>query len=156
MQHELKKLKRLKLLTPTPAFTGLPISRSFGACYLAGSSAPIVDMSVDFDNGDQPRDIQIGSQNISGVSRGDRRITDSFTVYLTDSTNAFYTTAKNRTPHSLFVQIGNTSGYLVGLWLPTRILQIPDIDKGKEEIQLTFNTNPAYGTGTDEFYLGLG
>ena len=141
---------------PTPAFVGLPISRSFGACYLGAVSAQLIDMTLDVSNGDQPRDIPIGSQVITGVSRGDRKITDTFRVYLTDTYNAFYALAKARTPQSLFVQIGNTAGYLAGFWLPNRILQVPDIDKGKEEIQLPFSSNPAFGVGADELFIGLG
>lgn len=141
---------------PTPTFTGLPVARSFGAVYVAGAAAQLVDFSVDVDNGDVPREVPIGSQLTLGISRGDRRVTDNFRVYLTDSFNAFYATAKARTPQSIFVQIGNVSGKMVGFYIPNRILQIPDIDKSKEEALLDFKSNPAYGTGSDEFYMAIG
>jgi hypothetical protein len=141
---------------PSPAFVGLPISRSFGQVYYGTTAAQLIDLSIDVENGDQPRDYAIGTQYISGISRGDRRITDSFKVYLTDTYNAFYALAKARTPQGLFVQIGTTSGYMVAFYMPNRILQIPDLDKSKEEAQLSFASNPAYGAGGDEFYMAIG
>lgn len=140
---------------PVPAFVGLPIARSFGAVYAGGVSAQLVDFSMDIDNGDMAREYPIGSQYTLGVSRGDRRVTDSFRVYLTDTYNAWYALAKARTPQSIFVQIGNVAGYMVGIYLPNRILQIPDIDKSKEESLLDFKSDPAYGVGSDEVYIAF-
>jgi hypothetical protein len=141
---------------PTPNLSGIPVSRSFGAVFLGSTQTELLDFSIEIDNSDLLRDIPIGSQITSGISRGLRKVTDSFRVYVTDSYNAFYQTAKARTPQSLFIQIGSVAGSVVGFWLPTRILQIPDIDKSKPEVQFAFASNYAYGTGNDELTIALG
>jgi hypothetical protein len=141
---------------PTPTLAGIPVSRSFGSIFLGATETKLLDFSVDIDNSDVPRDIPVGSQIVTGISRGMRKVSDNFRVYVTDTYNAFYATAKARTPQSLFIQIGTVAGAIVGFWLPARVLQIPDIDKGKPEVQFAFNSNFAYGTGNDELVIGLG
>ena len=56
----------------------------------------MLDFTVTINNGDVPRQIPIGSQVTTGISRGVRVVSAGFTVYLTDTSKDYYQIAKDR------------------------------------------------------------
>ena len=110
-------------------------------------TVPLLDFTMTIDNGDEARQIPIGSQTTTGISRGLRVINDTYTVYLTDVTKSVLRSRRNRTSQPIFIQIGDVAGKLFSIYLPQRTLNTPDIDKTPPEIQMEF-TGEAYGYAT--------
>jgi len=140
---------------PTPIYSGFPLARGCGKVYINGVVANVLEFTVTINNGDEARQIPIGSQVTSGISRGLRVVTDTFTVYLTDVTKDYYAIAKNRTNQPLFVQIGDVAGKLFSIYLPQRTLNTPDLDKTPPEIQMQFS-GESYGFAAEEMVIAFG
>src|SRR4029434_8087771 len=140
---------------PTPIYTGTMLTKFCGKAFLEGVAAQLLDMTCTINNGDVPRDIEIGSLSTSGISRGVRQVSDTFVVYLTDITKAFYQSAKDRVNQSLFIQIGDVAGKMFSIWLPQRILNVPAMEKTKPEVQMQFST-VAWGTADEEMVIAFG
>jgi Phage tail tube protein len=140
---------------PTPVYTGTMLTKFCGAAFLDGVSAALLDMTCTINNGDVPRDIEIGAKSTSGISRGVRNVNDTFLVYLTDVNKVFYQAAKDRVNQSLFIQIGDVAGKMFSIWLPQRILNVPEIDKSKPEVQMPF-TAVAWGNSNEEMVIAFG
>jgi len=140
---------------PTPVYSGFPLARGCGKVFIAGVAASVLEFTVTINNGDEARQIPVGSQTTSGISRGLRVVTDTFTVYLTDVTKDYYAIAKARTNQPLFVQIGDIAGKLFSIWLPQRTLKTPDLDKTPPEIQMQF-AGEAYGYAAEEMVIAFG
>lgn len=136
---------------PTGTVVGTPIASSFGKAYIGTTSHTIFRASAVLDNSDRRRQIGIGSQVTTGISRGERQITLDLQVYLDETTKDYYTDAKNRTAKKAFFQIGNTTGKMWAFYFPNLILNVPEPDLSEEDIILPFSGSFAFGTGNNEF-----
>jgi hypothetical protein len=89
---------------------------------------------------------------ISGISRGVRSVTASFTVYLTDISKDYYQIAKDRTSVPIIVTLGDIAGKMFTIELPQMTLNTPDIDKTNPDIQMAF-TAEAWGYANEEMVI---
>ncbi|HLF55537.1 MAG TPA: hypothetical protein VI942_01700, partial [Thermoanaerobaculia bacterium] len=139
---------------PTGVTIGTPIAASFGDVWIGSTAFSLFDISIVVNNNDTRRMIPVGSQNADGISRGLRDVSVTFRLYLDATTAGLYADAVARTSKSLFVQIGNTAGYIWGFWLPTFVLQTPDPEFGDGDVIIEFSGSVAYGTGNNEIFIG--
>lgn len=147
----------------TPSSLGSPLSRAFGSVYLdvptVGTfvASKILDFAFRLGNQAELQDRPIGSQLADGVSLDRRIVQLDLTVYLTEALQALYKDAKARTVHGVFIQLGNTSQKLAGLWLPNAVFDLPEFDEGRRELQLRYNNVTVFGSaGDDEAFFAFG
>ena len=138
--------------TPPLTYSGLPLARGCGSATIDGAPAALLDFTVTINNGDVARPIPIGSKVTSGISRGVRSVTASFSVQLTDISKDYYQIAKDRTSVPIVITVGDVIGKMFTISLPQMTLNTPDIDKTNPEVQMAF-TAEAWGYANEEMVI---
>jgi hypothetical protein len=108
------------------------------------------------------RDREFGvSGECSGVralSPGQRTVTASFDLYTRDddATRELYQAAKQQSPISVMLQLGETEGQLMGAYLKSVVPEVPEFDDSQNRLQWRFRASRAQGTADDEISVAFG
>ena len=66
-----------------------------------------------------------------------------------------YLSAKQRAPISVLLQLGQQQGRMMGIYLPSVTLEIPEYDDRETRLIWDFKANIAQGTNNDELFVAL-
>jgi hypothetical protein len=97
-----------------------------------------------------------GAENPRCLSADTRAVEIEFEVFATDDagSSALYQAARQRSPISLMVQLGEETGRLFGFFLPSVMLDTPEFDDSETRLRWKFKGR-AQGTYNDEVYVAF-
>ena len=104
------------------------------------------------------RDKEFGSTLARGISPGIRVVTVDFDLYAMNdnATKGLYQAARQRSPVSVVLQLGEQAGQLFGVYLKSVIPEVPEFDDAERRLQWTFRENRAQGSVNDEIFFAFG
>jgi hypothetical protein len=104
------------------------------------------------------RNKEFGSTLARGISPGMRVVTLDFHLYAMndDATKGLYQAARQRSPVSVMMQLGEQPGQLFGVYLKSLIPEVPEFDDAERRLQWMFRENRAQGSVNDEIFFAFG
>jgi hypothetical protein len=64
--------------------------------------------------------------------------------------------ARQRSPITVMIQLGEQAGQLCGAYLPAMVPMVPEFDDSETRLQWKFQNDRAQGTMDDELYIAFG
>lgn len=104
------------------------------------------------------REREFGSNLARGISAGVRSVSVDFSLYQQDDsqTKALYQAARQESPVSVMLQLGQQAGQLTGIYLNSVVLQTPEFDDSELRQQWVFKSCRAQGIADDEISMAFG
>jgi hypothetical protein len=101
---------------------------------------------------------EFGSDYARCIAAATRAVTLDFTLFeMADAqTQALYQAARQRSPISVMLQLGEQAGQLFGAYMPAMVPMVPQYDDSETRLQWKFQNNRAQGTMNDELYIAFG
>ena len=101
---------------------------------------------------------EFGSNLPRAVSPGIRAVSLDFELYQQDDsvTQSLYQAAKQQSPISAMIQLGQQPNQLFGVYLKSLIPQVPEYDDGENRLKWHFRSSRAQGTVDDEIVVAFG
>ena len=148
---------------PTGAETTLtPIPGNLGQAWLGTPAASrflsITAAAVEVDNDLDLRSREFGSTTPMCAAAGLRRVTADVDLYETDdeATRSLYAAAREESTIQVMFQLGESTGSLMGVYLPNVVPQVPEFDDGRRILQWRFRDSQAQGAANDEMVVAFG
>ena len=101
---------------------------------------------------------EFGSDFARCIAASQRAVTLNFSLFeLADAQTAgLYQAARQRSPISVMLQLGEAAGQLCGAYMPAMVPQVPQYDDSETRLQWKFENDRAQGTANDELYIAFG
>ena len=101
---------------------------------------------------------EFGSDFARCIAASERAVTLNFSLFeLADAqTQGLYQAARQRSPISVMLQLGEQAGQLCGAYMPAMVPMVPEFDDSETRLQWKFQNNRAQGTVGDELYIAFG
>jgi len=117
----------------------------------------ITEAEFTLDNNIDLRDREFGSTLPRCLSAGLRDVRLNFSLHEQDdaATKALYQAARQRSPISVMLQLGQQSGQLFGIYLKSIVPEVPEFDDGETRLQWRFSGSRAHGTVNDEVFIAF-
>ena len=145
---------------PLTAFDYSIVPGHLGQAWLG--SAPdqfftLTGASVEVKNNIDVRNQEFGSSYPRAIVPGMREVISSFMLFAQDDaqTAALYAAAKQRTPVTAMLQLGQQTGQLMAIYLPNVTPEIPNYNDSQTRLQWAFKNNFAQGTAENEVYIAF-
>jgi len=113
---------------------------------------------VTLQNGLDLRNREFGAQLPRAIAPGARSVTIDFSLFQVDDTQtpALYQAARQRSPMSVMLQLGEQQGQLFGVYLKSVSLEVPSFDDSQTRLQWRFQSCRAQGLANDEVFVAFG
>jgi hypothetical protein len=110
------------------------------------------------DNNVDLRVREFGSDFAQCIAAGQRSVRLSFSVFeqVNAETAGLYQAARQRSPISVMLQLGEQNGQLFGAYMPAMVPAVPEFDDHETRLQWKFQSSRAQGTVNDELYVAFG
>ena len=117
----------------------------------------ITSAEVQLSNGLSERDREFGSSTPLAVAPGSRTVTLALSLFEKDdaATLGLYQAARQRSPISVMLQLGQSQGQLFGLLLKSVVPDVPEFDDSETRLQWRFTKSQAQGTSDDEMAVAF-
>ena len=101
---------------------------------------------------------EFGSDFARCIAAAERAVTLNFSLFeIADAqTPGLYQAARQRSPISIMLQLGEQAGQLCGAYMPAMVPLVPEFDDSETRLQWKFQNNRAQGTVNDELYIAFG
>lgn len=101
---------------------------------------------------------EFGSDYARCIAAATRAVTLNFSLFeaADAQTLGLYQAARQRSPISVMVQLGEQAGQLCGAYMPAMVPMVPEFDDSETRLQWKFQNNRAQGTANDELYIAFG
>ncbi len=101
---------------------------------------------------------EFGSDFAQCIAAGQRKITLNLELFeLPDTQTAgLYQAARQRSPISVMLQLGEQTNQLFGAYMPAMVPEVPEFDDSETRLQWKFENSRAQGTVANELYLAFG
>jgi hypothetical protein len=101
---------------------------------------------------------EFGADLPVAISPGQRSVTLDFSVYQQDDlgTQALYQAARQRSPVSVMIQLGQQQGQLFGVYMKSVVPEVPEFDDTEQRQQWQFQSCRAQGSVDDEIFVAFG
>ncbi len=101
---------------------------------------------------------EFGTDFARCIAAGQRRVTLNFELFeLVDAQTAgLYQAARQRSPISVMLQLGEQANQLFGAYMPAMVPEVPEFDDSETRLQWKFSNSRAQGTVDDELYVAFG
>jgi hypothetical protein len=131
-----------------------------GQVWMGASPASFLTLTgaeLSLSNSVQLRVREFGSDLARCIAAGERKVTLNFSVFeMVDAqTPALYQAARQRSPISVMLQLGQTSGQLFGAYMPAMVPEVPAFDDSETRLQWKFQNSRAQGAVNDELYIAF-
>jgi hypothetical protein len=112
---------------------------------------------VTFDNDVDLRAREFGSDLARAISPGQRNVSIDFSIYQQDdtATAALYQAARQRSPVSVMIQLGQQQGQLFGIYMTSVVVEVPAFDDSERRQQWQFRSCRAQGSVNDEILVAF-
>lgn len=113
---------------------------------------------ITLDNNIDLREREFGTLLPSAISPGLRSVTLDFSLYQQDNTatQALYQAARQKSPISVMIQLGQQQGQLFGMYMTSVIPQVPEFSDTETRQQWQFQNCRAQGSVDDELFVAFG
>jgi hypothetical protein len=117
----------------------------------------VTSASLQLSNALSERDREFGSSTPMAVAPGLRSVILSLSLFEKDdaATLGLYQAARQRSPISVMLQLGQAPGQLFGLFLKSVIPDVPEFDDSDTRLQWRFSKSQAQGTTDDEISVAF-
>ena len=117
----------------------------------------ITEAEFTLDNNIDLRDREFGSSLPRCLSAGLRDVRVNFSLHEQDdeATKGLYQAARQRSPISIMLQLGQQPGQLFGIYLKSVVPEVPEFDDGETRLQWRFSGSRAHGTINDEVFIAF-
>jgi Phage tail tube protein len=117
----------------------------------------VTDAEVSFSNQLDLRANEFGSTLARSIAPGIREVTLSFSVYQQDdsATQALYQAARQQSPVSVMLQLGEQPGQMFGIYMSSVVLQVPQFDDSDKRQQWQFANCRAQGDIDNEIFVAF-
>jgi len=134
---------------------------NLGQAWLGSTPAQfftVTSASVALKNNLDARMREFGSSLPLAISPGERSVEATFQLYSQDdsATTGLYQAARQQSPISVMLQLGDAAGQLTGVYLKSVIPVVPQFDDSKNRLQWQFKSSRAQGTVDDEIAVAFG
>ncbi len=104
------------------------------------------------------RNREFGADFARAIAPGLRSVSIDFSVFQKDDaqTQELYQAARQRSPMSIMLQLGEQQGQFLGVYLESVALEVPGFDDSQRRLQWRFQTCQAEGLVNDEVYIAFG
>ncbi len=118
----------------------------------------LTQAELTLDNGIDLRVKEFGSDFARCIAGGLRNVSLNFELFEQDDdqTKALYQAARQRSPISVMLQLGEQSGQLFGAYMPAMVPAVPEFDDGETRLQWKFQNSRAQGSVNDELHIAFG
>jgi hypothetical protein len=101
---------------------------------------------------------EFGSDYAMCIAAGVRKVTFNFEIFeMADAqTAALYQAARQRSPISVMLQLGEQTNQLFGAYMPAMVPAVPQYDDSETRLQWKFQNSRAQGTSENELYVAFG
>ena len=101
---------------------------------------------------------EFGSDFPRCVTAGARKVTLDFNIFesVDAQTAGLYQAARQRSPISVMLQLGEQQQQLFGAYMPAMVPEVPQFDDSETRLQWKFQNGRAQGSVDDEFYVAFG
>lgn len=109
------------------------------------------------DNDLQLRNQEFGSVTARGISPGMRTVSATVSLFAQDDagTAALYQAARQRSPISFMLQLGQQQGQLLGIYMKSVVPEVPEFDDTQRRLQWKFQNCRAQGGVNDDLFIGF-
>lgn len=103
------------------------------------------------------RNQEFGSSYPRAIAPGLREVVTNFMLFAQDDaqTVALYAAAKQRTAVTAMLQLGQQTGQLMAIYLPSVTPEIPNYNDSQTRLQWAFKNNLAQGMAENEIYIAF-
>jgi hypothetical protein len=117
----------------------------------------VTNASIVLKNNLETRAREFGSSLPLAISPGRRVVAASLELYSQDdaATEALYQAARQQSPISVMLQLGNVSGQMMGVYLPSVVPAVPEFDDSTNRLQWKFRPSRAQGTVDNEIAVAF-
>ncbi|HEU0123423.1 MAG TPA: hypothetical protein VFQ91_23035 [Bryobacteraceae bacterium] len=117
----------------------------------------LIDAEIDINNNVDMRKREFGFSGPTCIAAGEREVGIKFRLYEKDdaATVGLYQAAKNRTPISIMIQLGQSAGQLCGVYLPAVVPEVPEFDDRNPRLEWNFSLSQAQGSIDDEIQIAF-
>jgi hypothetical protein len=118
----------------------------------------LTNATITFANNLDLRANEFGAILPSTIAPGQRTVSINFSVYEMDDTGtaALYQAARQRSPISVMMQLGQQQGELFGVYMQSVVPEVPAFDDSDKRLQLQFQSCRAQGSVNDEIFVAFG
>ncbi len=118
----------------------------------------LTEAQLTFQNNLDLRGREFGATTALGISPGLRNVAIDFSLYQQDdaATQALYQAARQRSPISVMIQLGQQPGQLFGIYMRAVIPEVPQFDDSENRQQWQFQSCRAEGSVDDEIVVAFG
>jgi len=118
----------------------------------------LTDAEVSFSNNLDLRAEEFGAVLPSAIVPGQRNVSFKFSIYQQDdsATAALYQAARQRSPISVMIQLGQQQGQLFGVYMTSVVAEVPGFDDSEKRQQWQFQSCRAQGSSNDEIFVAFG
>jgi hypothetical protein len=118
----------------------------------------VLEAEVLLDNDIELRSREFGSLLPRCMVPGRRSVTADFRIYANtqSETLELYQAARQRSPLSMMLQLGQQSGHLCGVYLQAFVPEVPEFEDDERRLQWRFRSCAAQGIGDDELIVAFG
>lgn len=117
----------------------------------------LIDAEIEIKNNLDMRKREFGYGGPTCIAAGEREVGIKFRLYEKDdaATLALYQAARNRTPISIMIQLGQSAGQLCGVYLPAVVPEVPEFDDRQARLEWNFSLSAAQGSNDDEIQIAF-
>jgi hypothetical protein len=118
----------------------------------------LTNATVTFTNNLELRASEFGAILPSVIAPGQRSVSINFSLYEMDDTGtaALYQAARQRSPVSVMMQLGQQQGELFGIYMQSVVPEVPGFDDSDKRLQWQFQSCRAQGSVNDEIFVAFG
>jgi hypothetical protein len=137
------------------------IPGNLGQVWLGSSPARFYTLTaatITFTNNVDLRATEFGARLPLAIAPGQRTVSINFTIFEMDNTAtaALYQAARQYSPISVMMQLGQQQGQLFGIYMNSVVPQVPAFDDSETRLQWQFQNCRAQGSVNDEIYVAFG
>jgi hypothetical protein len=148
---------------PEPAAANFDMSivpGNLGQAWIGASAQQfqtVTSASLQLNNGLDERDREFGSSTPLAVAPGPRSVFLDLSLFEKDdvATLSLYQAARQRSPISVMLQLGQSTGQLLGIYLKSVVPELPEFDDSETRLQWRFSKSQAQGTTDDEIAVAF-
>lgn len=117
----------------------------------------LTNATIEVRNNIAVRNQEYGSSYPRAIAPGEREVASNFTLFAQDDsqTEALYIAAKARATVSAMLQLGQQSGQLMGIFMPSVTPEVPNYVDSETRLQWEFKNNLAQGTAENEISIAF-
>ena len=149
-------------MEPAPAaFDYSIVPGNLGQVWLGSSPSQfltLTDAQIMIGNSLDVRSQEFGSSVPLGLAPGTRNVAIEFELYEQDdtATQALYQAARQQSPISAMIQLGQQSNQLFGVYLQSVLPEVPEFNDNSARLQWRFASSRAQGTVDNEVIVAFG